>query len=164
MEPSTLLAVLADPRLLYALIPIGIIALGLVTYEVAMAITISTLPRSRFKHKWTPQEHRRVIRVFGGVFSVWPISATLIVAHVYLPLFYAVVIDALVLLLIIWGARWLIAGLREKRLIMSGHCVKCFYDLRMSHDSDHCPECGTELHDHPTRSAGGKPKPAAPVS
>lgn len=145
------LAILKDPTLLFTLIPLGVIFLGVLTFELAMAVTISTLPRSRMRHKWTPQEQRRVVRVFVSIFSVWPIAASLVLAHLYLPIVGALLADVIVLALIVLGVRWLRRGVRERRLIQAGHCVQCFYDLRASHacGSKHCPECGTGLHDHP---------------
>lgn len=153
-ESPLVLAILKDPTLLFTLIPLGVIFLGVLTFELAMAVTISTLPRSRMQHKWTPQEQRRVVRVFVCVFSVWPIGVALVLAHLYLPVLLALLADALVLVLVVLGIRWLRRGVRERRLIQAGHCVQCFYDLRASHayGSEHCPECGTGLHDHPALS------------
>ena len=157
-ELMPILAILKDPALLVTLAPLGLIFLGVITFEVAMGVTISTLPRSRFKHKWTPQEQRRVIRVFCVVFSFWPTVVTLILAHVFLALWLALLADLLVLAVIVMGIRWLMHGVKQSRLIMAGHCTQCFYDLRASHEhgSDHCPECGIELHDHPTRQPAPK--------
>lgn len=154
-----MLAMRVEPGVLVTLIPVGIVVLGFITFEMAMAITISTLPRSRFQQKWTPQEQRRVLRVFAAVFCVWPIFATLVVAHVYLPLIAALVVDGLMLALFILGVRWIARGVYERKLVLAGHCASCFYDLRASKAQDHCPECGIELHDHPTR----KSKTSIPV-
>ena len=149
------LAIFKDPALLVTLAPIGLIFLGVVTFEIAMGVTISTLPRSRFQQKWTPQEQRRVIRVCCIIFSFWPMLVTLIVAHVFLPLWLALLADLLVLAVMVACLRWLMHGVKQTKLIMSGHCTKCFYDLRTSleHGSNYCPECGVELHDHPARKA-----------
>lgn len=151
-----MLAIMTEPGLLITLVPVGIVVLGLVTFELAMAVTISTLPRSRFQQKWTPQEHRRVLRVFGVIFSAWPITAILIVAHVYMPFWLAVIGDAVALAILVLCVRWLIQGMRERRLVMAGHCMKCFYDLRANKESEQCPECGVGLEDHPARA---KPPP-----
>lgn len=162
MTPQThTLAILSSPGLLYALIPVGVLGLGLVTFELAVAITISTLPRSRFQQNWTRYEQRRVLRVFGVVFSAWPISAALILAHVYLPLIFAMTIDALVLILVAFVISWLTRCVRQRNLIMAGHCANCLYDLRASTENDHCPECGAALHDHPAREKPRRSKPAS---
>lgn len=152
-EPTYILGILKDPGLLITLVPLGVLFLGIITFEIAMGVTISTLPRSRFQQRWTPQEQRRVIRVFCVVFSVWPITATLIVGHVFLPLWLALLADLLVVLIIAGCVRWLILGLKQRKLILAGHCANCFYDLRANKESDACPECGVELHDHPVRMA-----------
>lgn len=149
LELPPILAIFKDPGLLITLAPLGVIFLGVITFEVAMGVTISTLPRSRFRHKWTPQEQRRVLRVFCIVFSVWPITAGLILAHVFLSLWLALLADLLVLAIITLCVRWLVHGVKQRNLILAGHCEHCFYDLRASRESDHCPECGIELHDHP---------------
>jgi len=148
---SPILAILKDPAMLVTLAPLGLIFLGVVTFEVAMGVTISTLPRSRFKQKWTPQEQRRVIRVFCVVFSVWPITALLILAHVFMPLWLALLADMVVLAIIAVCIRWLMHGVKQRKLVLAGHCENCFYDLRASGESSACPECGIELHEHPTR-------------
>lgn len=148
-----ILAILKDPALLVTLAPLGLIFLGVITFEVAMGVTISTLPRSRFKHKWTPQEQRRVLRVFCVVFSIWPITAGLILAHVFLSLWLALLADLLVLAAIVACIRWLMHGVKQRNLILAGHCANCFYDLRANQQSDACPECGIELHSHPLREA-----------
>lgn len=148
---SLTLAILKDPAILVTLAPLALIFITVVTFEVAMGVTISTLPRSRFRHKWTPQEQRRVIRVFCIVFSFWPITATLILAHVFMPLWLALLADLIVVAAIALGVRWLLHGVKQHKLILAGHCTNCFYDLRASHESDACPECGIELHDHPVR-------------
>lgn len=158
-EFPLVLAILKDPTLLITLAPLGLIFLGVITFEIAMGVTISTLPRSRFKHKWTPQEQRRVIRVFCVVFSAWPILVTLVLAHVFMPLWLAILADLIVIAAIVGFIRWFIHGVRQTRLIMAGHCTNCFYDLRASQDSEHCPECGIELHDHPARMAGDAKHP-----
>lgn len=137
---------------LMSLIPLGVMLLGVFTFEIAMAVTISTLPRSRFQQKWTPREQRRVLRVFIVIFSIWPTAAVLILAHVYLPIWAAVATDLLALALFVLAARWLMHGIRQRKLILAGHCMNCFYDLRANKESDHCPECGIELQDHPTRA------------
>lgn len=155
-ELPPILAILKDPGLLFTLAPLGVLLLGVITFEIAMGVTISTLPRSRFQQRWTPQEQRRVIRVFCVVFSVWPITATLIVAHVFLSLWLALLADVLVLLMIAGCIRWLIHGVKQRRLILNGHCENCFYDLRASKDSEACPECGVGLHDRPVRAAVSK--------
>ncbi|MGB0767725.1 MAG: hypothetical protein ACPGYV_08435 [Phycisphaeraceae bacterium] len=149
------LAILTDPGLLITLAPLGVLFLGVITFEIAMGVTISTLPRSRFQQKWTPQEQRRVVRVFFTVFSVWPMLATLILGHLFLPFWLAVVADALVVAMVVAAVRWYLHGVKQRRLIMAGHCANCFYDLRASHEhgSEHCPECGIALHDHPVRAA-----------
>lgn len=149
--PPPILGILKDPSLLFALLPLAVIFLGVVTFEIAMGVTISTLPRSRFQQKWTPQEQRRVLRVFCVVFSVWPITATLILAHIFMPIWFALLADLLVLLMIAAGIRWLIHGVKQRKLILAGHCANCFYDLRANKESDHCPECGVELQEHPAR-------------
>ena len=151
--PPTIPAMLVDPGLLVTLIPLGVIFLGVVTFEVAMGITISTLPRSRMQQNWTREEQRRLIRVFAMVFSVWPICVGLVLAHVFLPTMAAIVADIIVLAGVVLFIRWLRRGVHERRLVMAGHCANCFYDLRASHEhgSDHCPECGTGLEDHPAR-------------
>lgn len=148
---NTTLGILTDPGLLYTLIPVGIVMVGLITFEIAMAVTIASLPRSRFQQKWTPQEQRRVMRTFAVIFCLWPTAALVIVAHVYLSLLYALLADLLVLGLVGLGMWWLIHGVRQQRLVMAGHCEQCFYDLRASKNKEHCPECGTQLHDHPMR-------------
>ncbi|MBX2852458.1 MAG: hypothetical protein KTR15_12020 [Phycisphaeraceae bacterium] len=154
-EWTPILAILKDPALLVTLAPLGLIFLGVITFEVAIGVTISTLPRSRFKHKWTPQEQRRVLRVFCVVFSVWPITASLILAHAFLPLWFALLADLLVVAIIAACIRWLIHGVKQRKLVLAGHCANCFYDLRANKQSDQCPECGTELHDHPVRAGPG---------
>ncbi|MEO0475761.1 MAG: hypothetical protein AAF085_07310 [Planctomycetota bacterium] len=159
-ELPSILAIVKDPALLITLAPIGLIFLGVITFEIAMGVTISTLPRSRFQQKWTPQEQRRVIRVFCLVFSFWPILVSLIVAHVFLPMWLALFADLLVLAAVVMGIRWLMHGIKQTRLIMDGHCVKCFYDLRASLHKPHCPECGIELHDHPARIRATRKAPA----
>ena len=152
-EFPLILAIFKDPGLLITLAPLGLIFLGVITFEVAIGVTISTLPRSRFQQKWTPQEQRRVIRVFCVVFSIWPILVTLVLAHVFMPTWLAILADLLVLAMIVACARWLIHGVKQRKLIMAGHCTNCFYDLRANKQSDACPECGIELHDHPVRAA-----------
>lgn len=149
-------AMLVDPGLLVTLIPLALIFLGVVTFEVAMAVTISTMPRSRMQQRWTRDEQRRLVRVFAAVFSVWPIAVGLILAHVFLPLLAAVAADLFVVALVVVGFRWVRRGMHERRLVRAGHCVNCYYDLRASRDSDHCPECGAALHEHPTRRAIAK--------
>lgn len=153
LERLPLLAILTDPALLLTLAPLGLIFLGVITFEIAMGVTISTLPRSRFQQKWTPQEQRRVVRVFCIVFSIWPITATLIIAHVWLPMWLALLADALVLTMIVLCLRWLMQGVKQRQLILAGHCENCLYDLRANRESDHCPECGIALHEHPVRVA-----------
>lgn len=153
IELSLTLAILKDPALLVTLAPLGLILLGVVTFEVAVGVTISTLPRSRFQQKWTPQEQRRVLRVFCVIFSLWPIMLTVILAHVFMPMWLALIADALVVLMIAACLRWLMHGIKQRKLILAGHCANCFYDLRASRDNDSCPECGIELHGHPTRAA-----------
>lgn len=152
-----MLAVMVDPGLLVTLIPLGVIFLGVVTFEIAMAVTISTLPRSRMQQRWTVREQRRVIRVFAAIFSVWPIGVAVVMAHVFLPVLAAVAMDLVVVALVVMFMRWLRQGMREHRLVHAGHCENCFYDLRASLEREACPECGTELHDHPARP---RPKPA----
>jgi hypothetical protein len=85
------------------------------------------------------------------VFSVWPITAALIFAHVFLLLWLALLADLLVLAAIVTCIRWLLHGVKQRKLILNGHCANCFYDLRANKESAHCPECGIELHDHPVR-------------
>lgn len=151
--PAPILGILKDPSLLFVLLPLAVIFLGVVTFEIAMGVTISTLPRSRFQQKWTPQEQRRVLRVFCVIFSIWPITATLILGHLFMPMWFALLADLVVLTMVMAGIRWLMHGVKQRKLIQAGHCAECFYDLRISHEnqSDHCPECGAELHDHPVR-------------
>ena len=156
-----MLDILTEPGLLYTLIPVGVVVMGVVSFEIAMAITICALPRSRFHQRWAPQEQRRVLRTFGLVFCVWPITAAVILAHVYLTLLFALAADALVLGLIGLGVWWIIRGLREAKLVEAGHCEHCLYDLRASQDNDHCPECGALLHHHPTRRKRQQHKRAA---
>lgn len=134
-------------------IPIVVVFLCVVSFEVAMGITISTLPRSRMQQRWTQQESRRVLRVFASVFSVWPTLAAIALGHLYLPLYAAILLDAVVLAAYAIGICWLIHGIKRHRQILKGHCANCFYDLRASTGSDHCPECGAQLRDHPVRSA-----------
>jgi len=160
---SPILAILTDPGLLITLAPLGLIFLGVITFEIAIGITISTLPRSRFQQKWTPQEQRRVVRVFCVVFSIWPISVTLILTHVFMPFWIAILGDIIVLTIVVLCLRWLMHGVKQRKLIMSGHCANCFYDLRANKDSDECPECGVELHDHPTRLAGDAKRPVRTI-
>jgi small-conductance mechanosensitive channel len=150
-ESPLILAILKDPAMLVILAPLGLILLGVITFEVAMGVTISTLPRSRFRHKWTPQEQRRVIRVFCCVFSFWPITMSLILAHIFLPMWFALLADLLVIAVVVLCLRWLMHGVKQRKLILAGHCENCLYDLRASHDSNECPECGVKLHDHPMR-------------
>lgn len=152
-ELPPILAIVKDPALLVTLAPLAILFLGVITFEIAMGVTISTMPRSRFQHKWTPQEHRRVVRVFCVVFSIWPIAVTLILAHVFMPMWLALIADLFVLAVVVGCIRWLILGINQRKLILAGHCEQCFYDLRVNHEhgSDHCPECGIELHEHPVR-------------
>eukprot|EP00752_Nemacystus_decipiens_P014076 g12512.t1 len=147
--------ILKDPALLITLAPLGLILLGIVTFEVAMGVTISTLPRSRFQQKWTPQEQRRVLRVFFTIFSIWPSAALLVLAHVMLPVWLAVIADVIVIAIFVGCVRWWLHGVKQRNLIMAGHCEHCFYDLRATfeHGSDHCPECGAALHDHPVHNA-----------
>lgn len=150
-EFPLILAILKDPALLVTLAPLGLILLGIITFEVAVGVTISTLPRSRFQQKWTPQEQRRVLRVFCVIFSLWPIALMLILAHVYMAVWLALIADALAVLLIAACLRWLMHGVKQRKLILAGHCANCFYDLRASKENDACPECGVELKDHPVR-------------
>jgi nitrate reductase NapE component len=157
-----MLGILTEPGLLFTLIPVGVVVLGLVTFEVAVAITISTLPRSRFQQRWSPQEQRRVVRTFALVFCVWPVLAGLVAAHVYLPVLFALIADALVLAFAALAIRWVMHGVHQRKLIMAGHCEQCFYDLRASKDSDHCPECGAALHEHPTRARPRRRTPTGP--
>ena len=147
-----ILAIFKDPALLVTLAPLGLVLLGIITFEVAVGVTISTLPRSRFQQKWTPQEQRRVLRVFCVIFSLWPIMLTLILAHVFMPMWLALIADALVLVIVAACLRWLMLGVKQRKLILAGHCANCFYDLRASNENDACPECGVELHDHPVRT------------
>jgi len=151
------LAMLVDPGLLVALIPFVVIFLGVITFEVAMGVTISTLPRSRFRQRWTAHERQRVARVFCVVFGFWPTSAALVLAHLYAPLWAALIGDAAALAIIVLCFRWLAHGIKQRNLILAGHCANCYYDLRASKDRDHCPECGVELHDHPTRIRQHRP-------
>lgn len=144
-----MLGIVVDPGLLVTLIPLGVMLLGVITFEMAMAVTISTLPRSRFQQKWTPQEQRRVLGVFFTIFSVWPAAALLVFAHLSLPIFGYLLCDLAALALVVLGLRWLRHGVHQRRLIMAGHCAGCFYDLRGNTESEHCPECGAELSDHP---------------
>lgn len=146
-----MLAVLTDPGLLMVLLPMAVVFAGVLTFEAAIGITIATLPRSRFQQKWTDPERRRAVRVFLAIFSVWPVGAMLVIAHVYLGPTVAIISDVIALGLVLLGLRWFARCSRERRLIMAGHCVKCFYDLRAHHHSPHCPECGTDLHLHPYR-------------
>ena len=149
-----MLAILVKPELLFTLIPFAVILLGVFTFEVAMAVTISTLPRSRFRQKWTDLERQRVFRVFCTVFSFWPVAATLVLLHVFAPLWMAIVADAIAVFIFAACIRWLIHGIQQRRLVHAGHCADCYYDLRASKDKDHCPECGAELKNHPMRAAG----------
>lgn len=159
-----MLAILADPNFIYTLIPLGVIFLGIVTFEVAMAVTISTLPRSRFKQRWTLQEQRRVIRVFLSIFSVWPMAGAVVLSHLYLPWFVALIVYAIVLAVIILGLRWFRLGIKERRLVMAGHCENCLYDLRASNASETCPECGASIQDHPSIKQPRKRRCHEPVS
>ena len=86
---------------------------------------------------------------------VWPITATLIVSHIYLPAWAAILGDLVVLAIIVLCVRWLLHGVKQRNLIMAGHCEHCEYDLRATfeHGSDHCPECGSPLHDHPAKAS-----------
>ena len=136
------------------LIFFGVVFLGVISFEVAMAVTIATLPRSRMQHRWTPQESRRVLRVFVLVFSVWPMIIGIVLGHVYLPLLGAVVVDALAGLFLVFCFRSLIRCSRHQRLILAGHCAGCLYDLRANHANERCPECGVDLAGHPTRNLG----------
>lgn len=146
-----MLAMLTEPGLLFALLPMAVILAGFLTFELAMGVTIATLPRSRFQQKWTDAERRRVTRVFLATFSIWPIGASLIVSHVYLNPTVALIADIVAVGLVLLAMRWFLRSARERRLIMAGHCVNCFYDLRANHESPSCPECGTDLDDHPHR-------------
>ncbi|MEM9347383.1 MAG: hypothetical protein AAGB26_12275 [Planctomycetota bacterium] len=159
-ELPLILSIVKDPALLVTLAPIGLIFLGVVTFEIAMAITISTLPRSRVKQKWTVEEQRRLVRVFLSVFSVWPITVGVIAAHVFLPLLIALFADLMILGLIVLGLRWIKRGMRDRRLALSGHCMDCYYDLRGSLDRDECPECGTPIHEHPLYIAASRQRAA----
>jgi hypothetical protein len=47
----------------------------------------------------------------------------------------------LALIMAISPAAWILRVRRQCRLIRSGHCQKCGYDLRAS--TERCPECGT---------------------
>ncbi|MEM6506376.1 MAG: hypothetical protein AAGC44_09015 [Planctomycetota bacterium] len=152
-ESPLILSIVKDPALLVTLAPIGLIFLGVVTFEIAMAITISTLPRSHVQQKWTVEEQRRLLRVFLSVFSVWPITVGVIAAHVFLPLLVALLVDSAILGLVVLGLLWVKRGMRDRRLALSGHCMDCYYDLRGSLDQDVCPECGSPIHDHPVRRA-----------
>lgn len=135
--------------MLEIVIPIVVVLLGVASFEAAMAITISTLPRSRMQHRWTKQESRRAMAVFATVFLVWPAIATVVLGHLLLPLLAAVLLDAAVATLYACCVRWLTRSVRQQRLILSGHCAHCLYDLRASRDNTHCPECGAELAGHP---------------
>lgn len=145
------LAILTEPGLLYALLPMAVIFAGFLTFELAMGVTIATLPRSRFQHKWTDAERRRVTRVFLTTFSVWPVAAMVIIGHVYFSPMVAIIADVLAGGLVLLAVRWFVQGVRHRNLVMLGHCVNCLYDLRAHHDSETCPECGTDLRDHPQR-------------
>lgn|GEM_PF-2551746 len=155
---APILGILSDPGLLVTLIPLGVIVLGIVSFEVAMAVTISTLPRSRFQQKWTLAEQRRVLRVFGVIFSIWPTAATVILSHLFMPGWVALMCDMAALVIVALCVRWVRRGIKQRRLIMSGHCANCFYDLRASKESDYCPECGVELRSHPARQPRGRNK------
>lgn len=152
------LAFVTNPGLLVALVPFAVIFLGVITFEVAMGVTISTLPRSRFQQKWTDHERRRVFRVFCVVFSVWPIAGGLLLAHLFTPIWSAVIADLFALAAFIYCIRWLAHGIRQRNLVLAGHCANCYYDLRASKQRKSCPECGIPLHDHPALS---RPAPSA---
>ena len=134
-------------------IPIVVVFLGVASFEVAMAVTISTLPRSRMQHRWTKPESRRAMGVFATVFSTWPTIAAIVLGHLFLPLLAALLLDAVVITLYFICVRWLVRSVKQQRLILSGHCANCLYDLRASRDKEHCPECGKGLADHPAKLA-----------
>ncbi|MEM9415514.1 MAG: hypothetical protein AAGA29_08570 [Planctomycetota bacterium] len=135
--------------LLWVAGPILLILSGVVSFEIAAALTISTLPRSRAQQRWTPHESRRVARLFCSIFIIWPASAGAVLAYIFLPTPWAIASWALAFALLSWVAYTLFRANRNRRRVLEGHCVGCLYDLRGSLDRDHCPECGTDLTHHP---------------
>ncbi|XAM01686.1 hypothetical protein OT109_09855 [Phycisphaeraceae bacterium D3-23] len=135
--------------LLWVAAPVLMILSGVVSFEIAAALTISTLPRSRAQQQWTPYERRRVTRLFFSVFLVWPTFVGALLAYLYLPTGWAVVVWVLAVALLAWIGYTLIRASGHQRRVREGHCVGCLYDLRGSIDQKHCPECGVALASHP---------------
>ncbi|MFI4859290.1 MAG: hypothetical protein ACIAXF_01275 [Phycisphaerales bacterium JB063] len=144
-----ILANTSGNELIWIALPIVLILSGVVSFEIAAALTISTLPRSRAQQQWTPHERRRVTRLFLSVFLVWPTFAGSLLAYVYLPTVAAVVVWVLSAGLLLFVLYTLVRATGHRRRVQAGHCVGCLYDLRGSLDSDHCPECGAALANHP---------------
>jgi len=136
-------------ELLWVLAPVlGILSLVL-TFELAAALTISTLPRSRAQQQWTPHERRRVTRLFLSVFLFWPALAGGLGAYLFLPPVLAVIAWAAAGAVISFALFSVVRAAGHKRRVSAGHCTGCLYDLRGSLEQDHCPECGAILAYHP---------------
>jgi hypothetical protein len=135
--------------LLWLAAPVLLLLSLVVTFEVAAALTISTLPRSRFQQQWTPHERRRVTRLFLSVFLFWPAMVVSLGAYLFLPLGGAIVVWALALGVLVVVVYHITHAVQHKRRVMLGHCTGCLYDLRGSLDRNHCPECGAALRHHP---------------
>ena len=137
----------SDLRVL--VVPAALLLSAVLTFELAAALTISTLPRSRFQQRWTPHERRRVTRLFGTVLLLWPACAGGVAAFLLLPPVWAGVIVVLCVALLGLAMTGVVRALGHRRHVLAGHCTGCLYDLRGSLDRDGCPECGTPLSHHP---------------
>jgi len=140
---------LANTPTLWLLLPIGVVLALLVTIEIAVGVTVSTLPRSRFQHKWTPSERRRVTRIFLRVLCIWPSAVGVVCANLFLPTLFYIPIDVVGLGLMVYGVVLLVKNGQRKRRILEGHCIECDYNLRGRPDATACPECGVDLEGHP---------------
>lgn len=139
----------SSAELLWLAAPVLLLLSLVITFEVAAALTISTLPRSRFQQQWTPHERKRVTRLFLSVFLFWPAMAASFLAYLFFPLGAAIVVWGLALALAALTLYRITLALQHKRRVMLGHCAGCLYDLRGSLERDHCPECGASLQHHP---------------
>lgn len=135
--------------LLWLAAPVLLLLSLVLTFELAAALTISTLPRSRAQQHWTPHERRRVTRLFLSVFLFWPALAGSFLAYLYLPRLWMFAVWALALGLIVWVGWSVTRAIGHRRRVLAGHCIGCLYDLRGSLERDHCPECGATLALHP---------------
>lgn len=137
------------PDLLWVAAPVLLIVSAVITFELAAALTISTLPRSRAHQQWTPHERRRVTRLFLSVFLIWPALAGAFLAYLFLPTVAAVVVWIGATAVLGFAVYSIACAAGHRRRVMAGHCTGCLYDLRGSLEQDLCPECGAKLALHP---------------